>query len=452
MNEWITNFMKGCATCQQNKNLTHRKKIPLFPFPASTEQLPFKEVAMDLITQLPKSQGYDAILTTVDQGCSRAAVFIPCKTAISGEEVATLYLENVYRWFGLPNKIISDRDPRFTSHFAKALCRKLQINQNISTAFHLQTDGLSERKNQWVEQYLHLVTSARQEDWQPWLAIATTVHNNRSNATTRVAPNQVLLGYLPTLDPKAPPNTPNERVEERTLQAKEFRAQAQAAIDRVANKTPEDQFGEGDTVWLEAKNLTLPYQTRKLAPKCHGPFTITKKISPVAYQLQLPLTWTIHDVFHASLLTPYRETKEHGINYNRPPPELVKGEQEFEVEAITGHRFFGWGRKLEYLIKWKGYPTADNTWETDKQVFAPKLKNLYHRKHSKDRPFPHKRGGKQVVNSILSCLLRPVTSLHPHPPRPLLPSQFRHLLGLTSFWTRKSDSKSKTPPPSHKCS
>src|SRR5260221_14131059 len=107
---------------------------------------------MDLITQLPKSQGYDAILTIVDQGCSRAAVFIPCKTTISGEEVVILYLENVYQWFGLPNKIISDRDPRFTSHFTKALCCKLQINQNISTAFYLQTDELSERKNQWVEQ------------------------------------------------------------------------------------------------------------------------------------------------------------------------------------------------------------------------------------------------------------------------------------------------------------
>jgi hypothetical protein len=221
----------------------------------------------------------------------------------------------------------------------------------VSTAFHPQTDGLTERKNQWIEQYLRLITSARQEDWQPWLAIATAVHNNRVNATTKVAPSQALLGYLPTLDPRAPPDTANERVEERTLQAKEYRAQAQAAIDRVANKTPEDQFRVGDLVWLEAKNLNLPYQTRKLAPKRHGPFTITKRVSPVAYQLQLPLTWTIHDVFHASLLTPYRETTEHGINYHRPPPIMEQGEQEFEVEAITGHRFFGRGRKLEYLIK-----------------------------------------------------------------------------------------------------
>ena len=102
---------------------------------------------------------------------------------------------------------------------------------------------------------------------------------------------------------------------------------------------------------MEAKNLALPYQTRKLAPKRHGPFLIMKRMSPVAYQLQLPPTWTIHDVFHASLLTPYHETIEHGPNYNRPPPEMVDGEEEFEVEAMMGHRFFGKGRKLQYLIK-----------------------------------------------------------------------------------------------------
>ena len=128
-------------------------------------------------------------------------------------------MENVYRWFGLPTKVISDRDPRFTSHFAQALCEKLQIKQNISTAFHPQTDGLSERKNQWVEQFLRLVTSARQDDWKRWLPIATATHNNYVNSTTKVAPAQALLGYLPVLDPLTPLMTRNERIEERAEQA-----------------------------------------------------------------------------------------------------------------------------------------------------------------------------------------------------------------------------------------
>ncbi len=99
---------------------------------------------MDLITGLPMQRRYNAILTIVDHGCSRAAVFLPCADTITGPGIARLYLDHVYRWFGLPSHMISDRDPRFTSHFGKALTNKLGISQNLSTAFHPQTDGLSE--------------------------------------------------------------------------------------------------------------------------------------------------------------------------------------------------------------------------------------------------------------------------------------------------------------------
>ena len=441
LKEWVANYVKGCAPCQQNKIITHKRKIPLFHIPAHPTAFPFQVVAMDLITQLPKSDGSDAILTIVDQGCTRAAVFLPCSTTITGEGVAKLYLENVYRWFGLPTKIISDRDPRFTSHFAKALCEKLQIKQNISTAFHPQTDGLSERKNQWIEQFLRLTTNAQQDEWKHWLPVATAVHNNNVNATTKVTPAHALLGYLPTLDPLAPTTTNNERVEDRLAKAKAAREQAQAALDRVADQTPEDQFQEGERVWLEAKNLALPYQTRKLAPKRHGPFVITKRVSPVAYQLGLPPTWTIHDVFHASLLTQYKETAEHGVNFHQPPPEMVDGEEEYEVQAIMGHRFFGKGRKLQYLVRWKGYSAADDTWEAADQVFAPQLLEAYHRKHPKGQPFPHKRGatirGRLIRSSLPPCQITPATPLSS--PQPLQAStshsRFPRLRSL-STWTR----------------
>jgi hypothetical protein len=93
-------------------------------------------------------------------------------------------------------------------------------------------------------------------------------------------------------------------------------------------------FEAGQKVWLEAKNLGLPYRSVKLAPRHHGPFTIIKEISLVAYWLELPPTWNIHPVFHASLLTPYVETKEHGENFSCPPLDVIDGEEEYEVEAI----------------------------------------------------------------------------------------------------------------------
>ena len=164
MNVWIADYVKGCAMCQQNKIQTHKKKTLAYAITAEENALPFQQVAMDLITGLPIHKGKDAILTIVDHGCSHVAIFLPCSTTITGG-ITQLYLNNVYQWFGIPNKLITDRDLRFTSHFGRALTKKLQINQNLSMAFHPQTDGVSERKNQWIEQYLCLVTSVSPEDW-----------------------------------------------------------------------------------------------------------------------------------------------------------------------------------------------------------------------------------------------------------------------------------------------
>ena len=151
MTTWIKEYCMGCAICQQTKTLNHPRRTPLYKIPVDVGAPPFTTVSMDLITQLPRSGSYDAVFTIVDHRCSRAALFLPCKTTSTGEDLATLYYQHVIPWFGVPHKLITDRDPRFTSHFAKALCQQLGIRQNISTAYHPQTDGLSERKNQWVE-------------------------------------------------------------------------------------------------------------------------------------------------------------------------------------------------------------------------------------------------------------------------------------------------------------
>jgi Integrase zinc binding domain len=105
---WIMEYAKGCAVCQQNKNLTHHAKTPTYCIPSSINAKPFSHIAMDLITGLPKSDGFNAILTIVDHRCSRGAVFLPCSTTITGAQIAKLYLEHIFQWFGLPQRIISD--------------------------------------------------------------------------------------------------------------------------------------------------------------------------------------------------------------------------------------------------------------------------------------------------------------------------------------------------------
>src|SRR5260221_6160707 len=159
---------------------------------------------------------------------------------------------------------------------------RLGIRQNLSTAFHPQTDWLSERKNQWVEQYLRLVTSSQPEDWSVWLPIATAVHNNRRNTTTGLSPNQILLSYETTLILSSFNETNNQTALEQTERMARSRAQAIEAINRARRdeNIPPSQFKVNDQVWLDAKNLCLPYQTIKLAPKRNGPFRITKPIPP----------------------------------------------------------------------------------------------------------------------------------------------------------------------------
>jgi len=101
---WITEYIKGCAMCQQNQNLTHHIKPPMFQIPSTISVKPFSHIVMDLITGLPKSDGYDTILTIVDHGCLWGAIFLPCSTTIMGAGITQLYLEYIFRWFGLPQK------------------------------------------------------------------------------------------------------------------------------------------------------------------------------------------------------------------------------------------------------------------------------------------------------------------------------------------------------------
>jgi hypothetical protein len=152
-------------------------------------------------------------------------------------------------------------------------------------------------------------------------------------------PNQILLGYEITLNPGSMPLTLNELAKEQHCIMMEQRAQAIEAINQAVEKTgkPEAQYTMGMQVWLEGSNLKLPYQLTKLAPKRYGPFKIIKEVSPVAYQLCLPMAWGIHDIFHSSLLSPYYEMTQHGLNFSWPPLDLIKGEEEYKVKAIHSH-------------------------------------------------------------------------------------------------------------------
>jgi hypothetical protein len=169
-----------------------------------------------------------------------------------------------------------------------------------------------------------------------------------------LSPNQILLGYKIMLNPGYMSPTPNKLAEECSCIMMERRVQVITAINQAVEKQgkPEAQYTLGAQVWLEGKNLKLPYQSTKLAPKQYRPFKIIKEVSPMAYQLSLPMTWGIHDVFYTSLLSSYHETTQHGPNFSQLPPDLIEGEAKYEVKAIWNHRNFRHSHALQYLIKW----------------------------------------------------------------------------------------------------
>jgi hypothetical protein len=260
--------------------------------------------------------------------------------------------------------------------FMKELLHLIRAKANTSTAYHQRTDRQSERSNQWLGQFLRPWSNIQQDNWEPYLPIAEFAHNSWRNETTKQCPFQILMGYDPQAEVSdAPTSLPilelrrdiwkkaREDAEKLILQAQQRWAQS---------KREGRTFKEGDQVWLEGRKLHLDQPSAKLAPKCHRPFTIRKVLSPITYQLTLPHQWKIHDVFHVDLLTPYVETEFHGPNYMRPPPDLVDREEEYEVKKILKSRRLGRGRKVQYLVKWKGYADSDNEWVDWNDMHADK--------------------------------------------------------------------------------
>jgi hypothetical protein len=220
---------------------------------------------------------------------------------------------------------------------------------------------------------IHFITDKKQTNWAAYLPIAQFAHNNWPSDTTRKSPFFLLMGFNPHAD-WIYATSPIPRVTLHLEQFKEAREQAWRHMIKAQQSwvkhcdTP--KYKEGDLVWLEGKNLRISQPTAKLAPRRHRPFKVIQVMSAVNYRLELPMQWSIHPVFHTDLLTPYKETIMHGPNFTRPAPGLIDGEEEYSIEKILDSRRFGRRRRLQYLVKWEGYPDLDNMWVDKDNVSA----------------------------------------------------------------------------------
>ncbi|ESK81113.1 reverse transcriptase-rnase h-integrase, partial [Moniliophthora roreri MCA 2997] len=403
MAKFIKMFVNGCAKCQESKSITNPNKPPLLPIEGEKDVLPFSKITMDLITDLPESGGYDTILVVVDHSSTKGVIFTPCNKTINAEQTATLLLNNVYKRFGLPNKIISDRDPQFATKVFQELGKQLGVKHMMSTAFHPQTDGESERVNQELEVFLQLFCSRQQDKWAELLPFAEFAHNNRTHSTMKKSPFYLMMGYNPRPLPTAFTKTMVPSVETRLSELKKLQEETYSLMELARRKmegttkrsfTP---FTVGQKVWLEGRNLNFGYPSKKLAPKREGPFKIESVLGPVTYKLTIPEQWKVHPVFHPSLLSPYKRNEVHGRNFLKPPPDLIEGQEEHEIEAIIGHT--PKRKPQRFLVSWKGYPSAENEWLWEKDF-----------EHAKETLADYKKANKLrkiLTKALLSKCLNP---------------------------------------------
>ena len=177
-------YVEGCDVCQRNKNRTQAPAGKLMP--NSIPEKPWSHISADFITKLPLAQGYDSILVVVDR-LTKIAHFIPTTEKTTAGGLARLFRDNVWKLHSLPESIILDRGPQFAAGVMRELNEMLGINSKLSTAFHLQTDGQTERMNQKLEQYLRMFIDYQQEQWLEWLGTAEFTYNNKVQTSTKVS-------------------------------------------------------------------------------------------------------------------------------------------------------------------------------------------------------------------------------------------------------------------------
>ena len=383
----VRQYVRGCQTCQAAKVNMHPTAPPITPHDVASNLFPFKQVSVDLVTDLPPARGCNSILTIVDQGLTKAAFFLPMNKMASSAKIAKLYHDAVYPNYGIPDAVISDRGPQFVSSFTRDLYSKSGIELKATTTYCPQSNGEAERVNQEIGTYLRMYCAEKPDDWSLYLADVQFTHNSRIHSMHGQTPFYLLHSYEPTAYPSDVANTPGlaeERLEQLAANRdKAVIAQKQAQEVMIARKpgVTYKKFEVGDKVWLDARNLHLK-TTRKLTPRRLGPFEVIEEISPVVFKLRLPEAWRIHNVFHTSLLMPQVTMSEYGIPPEPPLPELVDGESEFEVEAILQHKFVGRKKEIWYLVQWRGYSRAESTWEPEEHLRnAPEVLKAYKSLH-----------------------------------------------------------------------
>jgi hypothetical protein len=376
-------YIKSCTSCAVNKSSTQAPAGFLHSMPIPPDR--FAELAMDFVMPLPKSRGYDGILVMTDRLVNYVKIE-PIHTTATAPDIAKIVYESWYRQFGLPSAITSDRDKLFTSKFWKELHKRIKVDLRMSTSFHPQTDGSSERSNKTAIQSLRHLVNTRQTDWADHLINIEIHMNNSVNATTGKTPTELLYGVPLKLFPSPRSLLPSEvpavtdyleRIQDSIAIARDRHAEAKTRQTMYANKKrrKEPEYKVGDAVYLNSEHIRLAIKQKgrsaKFFPRFIGPFNIIRaRPETSTYKLDLPRQYKFHPTFHANRLKPAIPNDPElfpGREQKHPrPPSIDPDDNIYIVDSIKDHRHVGRGRK--FLIHWQGYPDSEDSWEKEKNI------------------------------------------------------------------------------------
>ncbi|KAJ9519372.1 hypothetical protein QJQ45_023170 [Haematococcus lacustris] len=394
VSEDVRHYVRNCHSCQVNKASSLKPAGKLQPLPIPLRA--WDSVSMDLIVKLPASgpQKYDSILVFVDR-LTKMVHLVKTWESISAPQYAKLFIEHVFRLHGMPRDVISDRGPQFKNHFWAEVAKLLRVQVNLSSAYHPQTDGQTERMNRVVEEMLRHYIRPDQRDWADHLPLVEFAINDARQESTRFTPFYLNYGYHPRraelLD--LPQKVP--RAHDFVLNIRRAVEQARLCLEKAQRrqkvyadgKRRHATFAPGDMVLLSTQNMrghSAQPGVRKLKPRYVGPFEVQYMVGEAAVKLELPQQWSrFHNVFHVSLVKPYRSDGSSAVpGVSSPPPEQwLDGEPVYIVERVLDHRLVNTGKRkgkdkksepkkprLEFLVKWQGYGDEHNTWEPRSQL------------------------------------------------------------------------------------
>lgn len=380
MKKEIAEWVSKCYTCQRVK-AEHQRPSGLLQ-PLDIPEWKWEHLAMDFVVGLPRTRAnHDAIWVIIDR-LTKSAHFLPINERFSLDKLIKLYLDEIVMRHGVPVSIVSDRDPRFNSRFWRQFQEHLGTKLNMSTAYHPQTDGQSERTIQTIEDMLRVCALDFKGNWDDHLPLVEFSYNNSYHASIGMPPYEALYGR------KCRSPLYWDEVGERKLSSPELIQQTKEKVELIrkrlvaaqdrqkkyADQNRRDmEFEPGEKVLLKVspwKGLSRFGKKGKLSPRYIGPFEILKKVGRVAYELALPPQMQhIHNVFHISMLRKYNPDASHVIEYEplEIQPDLSYVEQPVE---ILDRKEKALRNKIVPLVKvlWRNPRVEEATWELESEM------------------------------------------------------------------------------------